>query len=136
MRSVVDTNVLVSAVIFPDSVPREAVGKVLHHGVLLLSEDTFNELKEVLFRSKLDRYVSQEARALFLAQLRSAAEFIPAIRIVRECRDPKDDKFLEVALNGRADVIVTGDKDLLRMGPWRGVTILSPTDYLASEPAD
>jgi putative PIN family toxin of toxin-antitoxin system len=129
MRSVVDTNVLVSAVIFPDSVPREAVGKVLHHGVLLLSEDTFNELKEVLFRSKLDRYVSQEARALFLAQLRSAAEFIPAIRIVRECRDPKDDKFLEVALNGRADVIVTGDKDLLRMGPWRGIGIVPPSQH-------
>jgi uncharacterized protein len=132
MRSVVDTNVLVSAVIFPDSVPRQAVKKMLHHGVLLLSEDTFNELKEVLFRSKLDRYVSQEARVLFLAQLRSAAEFIPTIRIVRECRDPRDDKFLEVALNGRGDVIVTGDKDLLRIGPWRGIRIVSPTVYLGS----
>jgi uncharacterized protein len=130
MRSVVDTNVLVSAVIFPDSVPRQAVRKVLHHGVLLLSEDTFNELKEVLFRSKLDRYVSQEARLLFLAQLRSAAEFIPTIRIVRECRDPRDDKFLEVALNGRGDVIVTGDRDLLRMNPWGNVAILPPLRYL------
>jgi uncharacterized protein len=130
MRSVVDTNVLVSAVIFRDSVPRQAVSKVLHHGVLLLSEDTFNELKEVLFRPKLDRYVSRELRALFLAQLRSVAEFIPTIRIVRECRDPKDDKFLEVALNGRADAIVTGDADLLRMGRWRGITILSPVGYL------
>jgi predicted nucleic acid-binding protein len=49
---------------------------------------------------------------------------------VRECRDPKDDEFLEVALNGRADLILTGDADLLAMHPWRGVAILSPTDYL------
>jgi len=51
-------------------------------------------------------------------------------QVVRECRDPKDDKFLEVALNGRADVIVTGDADLLGMHPWREIAILSPVDYL------
>lgn len=50
---------------------------------------------------------------------------------VRECRDPKDDKCLEVGLNGRADVIVTGDADLLGMHPWRGIAILSPKIYVA-----
>ena len=49
---------------------------------------------------------------------------------MRDCRDPKDDKFLEVALNGRADLIVTGDADLLRMNAWRDIEILSPADYL------
>ena len=58
------------------------------------------------------------------------AEFVPVIQLVRECRDPKDDKFLEVALNGRADVIITGDADLLAMSPWRDVAILSPSKYL------
>jgi uncharacterized protein len=52
---------------------------------------------------------------------------------VRECRDPKDDRFLEVALNGRADVIITGDADLLRMHPWRKIAILSPTVYLKGD---
>jgi putative PIN family toxin of toxin-antitoxin system len=68
-------------------------------------------------------------RELFLAQIESVAEFVPIIQLIRACRDPKDDKFLEVALNGRADVIITGDADLLEMHPWRGIAILSPTDY-------
>jgi len=130
MRCVVDTNVLVSAMVFPLSVPRQAVDEALSDGALLFSEFTMDELKEVLFRSKFDRYVSREERALFLAQIGVAAEFVSIIQLVRECRDPKDDKFLEVALNGRADVIITGDADLLAMNPWRGMAILSPADYL------
>jgi len=58
------------------------------------------------------------------------AEFVPTIQLIRECRDPKDDKFLEVALNGRADVIVTGDEDLLAMNPWREIVIATPANYL------
>jgi putative PIN family toxin of toxin-antitoxin system len=103
------------------------VSRALRDGLLLFSDYTMDELKEVLFRSKFDRYVSREDRILFLAQLGRVAEFVPIIRLVRECRDPKDDKFLEVALNGRADVIVMGDADLLGMHPWRGISILSPT---------
>jgi putative PIN family toxin of toxin-antitoxin system len=130
MRCVVDTNVLVSAIVFPSSVPRQAVDKALSEDVLLFSEFTMDELKEVLFRSKFDRYVSREERALFLAQLGSIAEFVPIIRLVRECRDPKDDKFLEAALNGRADVIISGDADLLSLNPWRDVAILTPAKFL------
>jgi putative PIN family toxin of toxin-antitoxin system len=127
MRCVIDTNVFVSAAVFSPSVPRQAVSRALRDGLLLFSDYTMDELKEVLFRSKFDRYVSREDRILFLAQLGRVAEFVPIIRLVRECRDPKDDKFLEVALNGRADVIVMGDADLLGMHPWRGISILSPT---------
>jgi uncharacterized protein len=130
MRAVIDTNVLVSAVILPNSVPRQAVRKALHHGIPLFSDPTMNELKTVLFRSKIDRYVTREDRAVFLAQLESVAEMVPTVQIVRACRDPKDDKFLEVALNGRADLIITGDTDLLRMHPWRRVAILSPIHYV------
>ena len=124
MRTVIDTNVLVSAVIFPNSVPRQAVRTALHGGILLFSDPTMNELKGVLFRPRFDRYVSREGRAVFLAQLEGVAEFVPTVQIIRECRDPRDDKFLEVALNGSADVIVSGDTDLLRMGPWRGIKIM------------
>jgi putative PIN family toxin of toxin-antitoxin system len=130
MRCVVDTNVIVSASVFAPSVPRQAVENVLRNSILLFSDFTMDELKNVLFRSKFDRYVSREERALFLAQLSAAAEFVPIIQLVRECRDPNDDKFLEVALNGRADVIITGDADLLAMHLWREVAILSPADYL------
>ena len=129
-RFVVDTNVFVSAIALLLSVPRKAVDKALDHGVLLFSESTLTELAEVLSRSKFDRYSEIEERMLFLGQLRSTAELVPIIQLVRECRDPKDDKFLEVALNGKADLILTGDADLLEMHPWRSVEILPPTDYL------
>lgn len=130
MRCVVDTNVIVSASMLSLSVPRQAVEKALREGVLLFSESTLDELREILSRSKFDRYVSREDRALFLAQLGAAAEFVSIIRLVRECRDPKDDKFLEVALNGNADAIITGDSDLWVLRPWREVEILSPAEYL------
>ena len=129
-RLVVDTNVFASAIIFPRSVPRRLVDDALDQGVVLFSDVTMSELTEVLSRSKFARYVSRRERELFLAQIGSAAEFVPIIRLVRECRDPKNDKFLEVALNGRADVIITGDADLLSLNPWKEIAILSPADFL------
>src|ERR1700740_1334441 len=98
-RIVVDTNVFVSALMILGSVPSQAVGKVLDSGTLLFSEAMMTELAEVLSRPKFGRYVSVERRASLLGQLSSIAEFVPIIRLVRECRDPRDDKFLDVALN-------------------------------------
>jgi uncharacterized protein len=128
-RLVVDTNVFVSAIILPRSAPRQVVDHALDQGVVLFSDPTMGELTDVLSRSKFDPYVSRRERELFLAQIGSVAEFVPIIQLVSECRDPKDDKFLEVVLNGRADVIITGDADLLALHPWRGVAIVSPTRY-------
>jgi len=130
MRCVVDTNVLVSAALFSHSVPRRVVKKALRDGVLLFSDCTRDELKEVLFRPKFDLYVKRHERAVFIGQLGAVAEFISVVQLIGECRDPQDDKFLEVALNGRADVIITGDADLLALHPWRDIAILSPADYL------
>jgi len=127
---VVDTNVLVSRLLLAESIPGQAVHAARRTGSLLVSEATMNELVEVLARRKLDRYVSLEQRKQFLRHLSRIAELVPIIRVVRECRDAEDDKFLEVALNGRADVIVTGDRDLLALHPWREIPILSPGDYL------
>jgi putative PIN family toxin of toxin-antitoxin system len=55
---------------------------------------------------------------------------VPIVRAVRACRDPRDDKVLEVAVNGRADLIITGDRGLLELDPFLSVTILSPAAYL------
>ena len=129
-RIVVDTNVFVSAILLPLSAPRQTIDKALDEGVLLFSEATIIELINVLFRQKLNRYVRREERQRFLRQLASTAEFVPIVHSVRECHDPKDDKFLEVAINGTAELILTGDADLLALHPWRGVAILSPAKYL------
>ena len=129
-RVVADTNVLVSRLILPESVPAQVLRQVELNSLLLFSESTMYELADVLSRQKFDRYVSLDDRRGFIERLGKIAEFIPIVQLVRECSDPKDDKFLEVALNGSADMIITGDTDLLAMHPWRGVAILSPLDYL------
>jgi uncharacterized protein len=129
-RLVVDTNVFVSRLLRFDSVPGRAAEKALHNAVLLVSQATMSELADVLAQEKFDRYVTIEQRLQFIRLIAQTAKFVPIIHPIRECRDPKDDKFLEVALNGRADVIVTGDADLLGMHPWRGIAILTPSLYL------
>ena len=129
-RVVIDTNVFVTRLLRFDSVPGRAAEKAIHHATALVSQSTMNELAEVLEQAKFDRYVTLEQRLQFIRLIAQTAQFVSIIHSIRECRDPKDNKFLEVALNGRADVIVTGDADLLAMNPWRGVAILSPAEYL------
>ncbi len=129
-RVVVDTNVFVSGLLRESSVPGRAAAKARHNGTLLISDETLRELAEVLAKEKFDRYVTIEQCLQFLRLMASIAELVPIIQPVRECRDPHDDKFLELALNGSADVMVTGNSDLLRLHSWRGVAILSPSAFL------
>lgn len=129
-RVVIDTNVLISRLLLAQSIPAQAVRKARRQGRLLVSEATMYELADVLSRAKLDRYITLENRRRFLRQLRRVTEVVQIIQVVRECRDPEDDKILEVALNGRADVIITGDEDLLVLQPWRGIAIVTPKEYL------
>ena len=129
-RIVVDTNALVSRLLLPSSVSARAVRKAVDSSILLVSEATMNELADVLARPKFDRYISLKDRQQFLRLLGRLAEFVPIVYPVRACRDPKDDKFLEVALNGKADLILAGDADLLALNPWQGIAIVQPTEYL------
>ena len=130
-RCVLGTNVLVSRLLMAGSVPGQAVHQAVDTGVLLVSKATLNELVEVLARAKFDPYITLEERQGFVQRLLRIAERIPILRRVQACRDPSDDKFLEVAVNGQADIIVTGDRDLLDLQPFMGIPILSPADYLA-----
>ncbi len=93
------------------------------------------ELAEVLGRSKFDPYVTIEERRMFLRLFGPIVEMIDVIRPVQACRDPRDDKILEVAVNGEADCIVTGDKDLLVLDPFESVQIVTPARYLTFPPA-
>lgn len=98
---------------------------------ILMSSETLGELADVLSRPKFDRYISIADRQQFLRLLGRVAEIIPITYRVRACRDPSDDKFLELAVNGSAHAIVTGDKDLLALDPFRGISIVTPARYLA-----
>src|SRR3546814_7113820 len=97
--------------LLPDSVPDRAVSKAVKEGRLLVSEATMRELADVLAREKFDRYVSRAHRVTFLRVFGQVAEWVPIVQVIRACRDPRDDKFLALAVNGEADLIVTGDAD-------------------------
>jgi putative PIN family toxin of toxin-antitoxin system len=131
LRFVVDANTLVSAALFNDSVPDQALRRALATGELLTLHETVAELSEVLARPKFDRYVTREERDLFLAKLIQRAKLIDVQDEVRMCRDPADDKYLAVAAAGSATCIVSGDADLRVRNSFEGIPILSPGEFVA-----
>jgi len=128
-----DTNILVSAALLSGSRADFCVRAVLaRHIPLIFSGATYAELSDVLMRPKLDRYVSRRTREALLRTWRKAAVMFPEASLreqVRDCRDPDDDKFLELALASGARAIVTGDRDLLVLDPWLGIRIVKLTDF-------
>jgi uncharacterized protein len=130
LRFVFDTNVLVSALLLPTSKSRQALESALRVGKVLISVASLAELYEVLNRKKFRRYVDEEDVRLFLTALTREAEWVDLGEQIAACRDPKDDKFLEIAVSGHATYIVTGDLDLLTLNPFRGIRILSPQSFL------
>lgn len=129
-RFVVDTNTLVSRLLLRGSIPAQAVEKAVKTGDLLFSPSTLAELNQVLCRPKFDRYLEPADRDRFFRLLARLAIVVEVTHRVQICRDPKDDQFLDVAFNGRADAVVTGDADLLGLHPFRGIPILSPRNFL------
>lgn len=131
MRVVLDTNVLISAALKRNSTPGAAVVSVEAGHVLIKSPATEGQLFDVLARPYFAPLVSDAVR-VWLRQLMSIAEQVDIVERITACRDPTDDKFLEAAVNGHADVIVSGDADLLALDPFRGVPILTPAAFLRS----
>jgi uncharacterized protein len=129
-RIVIDTNIYVSRFLKPTSIPGLAVVKAARDGKILISSATWMELCEVLQRPKFARFIRPGLLEPYLADVWQVAEPVNISTPIRACRDPKDDKFLEVAVHGRADAIVTGDADLLDLNPFRGIAILTPREYL------
>ena len=127
---VFDTNVIISALLFNDSVPGRAFSLALNHGRILVSGALVGELSRVLGRDRFDRYVTREERDEFLGSLIRESELIEITEAVQVCRDPKDDQVLELAVNGNATCIVTGDADLLALNPFRDVEIVTPAEFL------
>lgn len=132
-RVVLDTNVLISGLLSATSTPARAVELAISSGQLLASTDTLRELMTRLLSPKFDRYVPRERRDALLLRLAPLIEIVEVVQRVQASRDPHDDKFLEVAINGRADVIVSGDADLLDLNPFRGIAILTSAAYLARQ---
>ncbi|MFP5378542.1 MAG: putative toxin-antitoxin system toxin component, PIN family [Vicinamibacteria bacterium] len=129
-RVVIDTNVFVSGLLISTSVPARVVNLAVRDHQLLVSSDTLRELARILLAPRFDKYVSRDKRTDLIARLAPIVEVVEIVQTVQASRDPRDDKFLEVAVNGGADTIVSGDDDLLVLHSFRGIAILRPADSL------
>jgi putative PIN family toxin of toxin-antitoxin system len=129
MRVVLDTNVLVSAALKRESTPGMAVLVVERHHVLLKSPATEDQLFAVVARPYFVSLIDADTR-VWLEKLMVGAESVTIIERIAACRDPTDDKFLELAVNGHADLIVSGDADLLALNPFRHIPIVRPAQFM------
>lgn len=129
MRVVLDTNVLVSAALKRQSTPGAAAHLAARRHDLLKSHVTEQQLFEVVARPYLTNVLPAETHA-WLQTLMAAAELVEISEKVAACRDPTDDKFLELAINGRADLIVSGDADLLVLSPFQSIPIIRPAAFV------
>lgn len=105
-----DTNTFISAILLESSVSASALDRAFNIGRIVVSEATVSEFTQVLFRKKFDKYLTNERRLQALSKLERDTLLHPVITKVTVCRDPKDDKYLELAIDSKAACIVTGDK--------------------------
>ncbi len=127
---VFDTNTLISAVFNENSPPALALKKARTIGTLLVSDEITAEYLMVFAREKFNRWLSLEIRIAFIENIISNALPIQIVENIQECRDPKDDKYLSLAVSAQADAIITGDNDLLVMNPFRQIPILNASNFL------
>ncbi len=128
---VLDTSLWISRLLMPTGSAAQAVNHALAWGIPLMSEESLSELVDVISRPKFDKYLSSHDRRHFVRLLGGIVRMVSVTQRIAACRDPKDDKFLDVALNGGAQLILTGDSDLLTLHPFHGISIISPADFLA-----
>lgn len=130
-RVILDTNLLISRALTPSSLTASAVRLIIDHCDLLVSQAIMDEFATTLNRVQTKGYVKQDEAIALITAYKEMVEWIPIIERVEECRDPKDDKFLELAINGNAEYLITGDKDLLVLDLFRETHILSAKDFIA-----
>jgi len=116
--------------LFEGSMPSRVFDIALKHGDILFSSSTIAELKDVLSRNKFDPYISYEERQQFFAGFIINAVPVEINETISECRDPKDNMFLELAVAGNANFIITGDEHLLELDPFRNIRIITPDSFL------
>lgn len=135
-RVVFDTSTLIGALLLPDSSPRRALMAAREWCELCGSEATLAEFESVILRAKFDRYLNRDARSTFAGMIRRhtrlfAVSETDETRLPRACRDPRDNKFLALALASKADALVSSDADLTAMNPYEGTAIVNAAEFLA-----
>ncbi|MCZ8065195.1 MULTISPECIES: putative toxin-antitoxin system toxin component, PIN family [unclassified Microcystis] len=132
-RFVFDANVIVSVFLFKNSPPRLALETAKNQGIIILSDTVIDELSNVLSRSKFDRYLAKSIRQELLETLVEASLLVQPSESIDECRDSKDNKYLELAISGHAESLITGDEDLLVLNPFRNIKIITVLEFLDTD---
>ena len=129
-RIVVDTNLAISAAILRNSISNKAFSLALKDFQLVSSESTLAELINVIYRPKFNKYLTDEARLEFLTLVAQASEIVHVTTVITDCADPKDNQFLELAVDAGAGIILSGDTHLTDMNPYREIRIMSPKEFV------
>ncbi|MDZ8186381.1 MAG: putative toxin-antitoxin system toxin component, PIN family [Nostoc sp. ChiSLP02] len=129
---VIDTNVLLSAALSPNGTARKALDKAYKDFKLAQSEETYQELSIRIYKRKFDKYISDEDRQYLLDAVKKYSQFIQIKSQINICRDPDDNKFLELAQDSNAEFLITGDRDLLSLKTLAEYEnqIITPRDFL------
>jgi putative PIN family toxin of toxin-antitoxin system len=127
---VFDTNSLISANLLPGSVNRQAYDKAREIGIPVYSDSTLIEFTETFNRQKFEKYLSGQKRLENIRAFEKEGQLIEVSVAITACRDPKDNKFLELAVEAGAACIITGDKDLLVLNPFEQIPILTVAEFL------
>ena len=127
-----DTNTIVSVFLARNSVPAFAFDRARKEGHIVMCQEVYQEISNVLVRAKFDKYLSTTIRMSLLEDLKNEVIFVEPHDFITACRDPKDDIYLFLAVSANAMCIVTGDKDLLILNPFRTIPIINAATFLSS----
>ena len=128
VKCVVDTNVLISAALTKGT-PFRIVEHLIKNNALIFSKETISDLSSRKTQLKFDKYVSAEDREAYVNNLILSADLVIIDNLIQGCRDRDDDKFLETAVKGDAQFIISGDQDLLTMHRFEGIDIVTVQEF-------
>lgn len=131
-RIVFDTSSLVPICLHPEREPAQIFRRAVLEHEVFASDETLSELMAVVARAKFDAWRPLEQRLVWASLYREVVTVVKTNTVITECPDPKDNKFLELALAASADMLVSSDEHLLKMHPFRGVAIVQLAELKAS----
>lgn len=134
-KIVFDASSVVGALLNQNSLPERALLLARSNDTICLSSAVEAEIREVAVRPKFQKYLTPSRIDLILEVLTIAAFVAEPSEVVADCRDKKDNMYLELALASGADIIISSDQDLLTLDPWRGIRIMTPAAYVAHHTA-
>ena len=126
---VIDTNVLISAGLLPQSKTAQVLALAVAHFVIAQNQDTWHELETRIARPKFDRYFGDSGRLRHLVKIAQSIQGFEVRAAAEVSRDKTDDKFIALAIDSGASILISGDPDLKDVQAYEGIEILSPAQF-------